>query len=61
MPHFMEALMSSGDFLVVALILIGFGFLAGGVTGAFVAVAIIAVGLVLSLIGWICGNTTVVD
>jgi hypothetical protein len=53
--------MSGGDFWVVALILIGFGFLAAGVTGAFVAAAIIAVGLVLSLIGRIWGNTTVVD
>jgi hypothetical protein len=42
--------MSSGDFWGVALILIGFGFLLGGATGVFVAVAIIVVGLVLSLI-----------
>jgi hypothetical protein len=61
MPHFEEALMNSGDFWVMAVILIGFGFLAGGVTGAFVAIAIIAVGLVLSLIGRIWGNTSVAD
>jgi hypothetical protein len=65
MPHVKEALMSSGDFWVVALILIGFGFLLGGATGALVAIAIIVMGLVLSLIGAIgdriCGNRTVVD
>jgi hypothetical protein len=50
MPHFKEALMSSGDFWVIALILIGFGFLLGCSAGAFVAIAIIVMGLVLSLI-----------
>jgi hypothetical protein len=65
MPHFKEAPMSSGDFWGVALILIGFGFLLGGATGAVVAIAIIVMGLVLSLIGAVCdliwGNRTVVD
>jgi hypothetical protein len=50
MPHFKEALMSSGDFWIAALILIGFGFLLGCSAGAFVAIAIIVMGLVLSLI-----------
>jgi hypothetical protein len=65
MLHFKEALMSSGDFWVVVLILIGFGFLLGGATGAVVAIAIIVMGLVLSLIGAvgdrIWGNRIVVD
>jgi hypothetical protein len=43
--------MSSGEFLIVALVLIGFGFLPGCSTGAFVALAIIVMGFVLSLIG----------
>jgi hypothetical protein len=64
MPHFREAPMSSGDFWVVALILIGFGFLLDGATGARVAIAIIVMGLVPSLIGTVSdriwGNKTVV-
>jgi hypothetical protein len=51
MPYFKEVLMSSGEFWIAALILIGFGFLLGCSAGAFVAVAIIATGLVLSLAG----------
>jgi hypothetical protein len=61
MPHFKEALMSSSDFWIAALIIIGFGFLLGCSAGAFITIAIIAVGLVPSLIGRMWGNTTVVD
>jgi hypothetical protein len=65
MPHFKETLMSGGDFLIAVLVLIGFGFRLGGSVGAFVAVGIIVLGLVLSLIGAvcdrICGNRIVVD
>jgi hypothetical protein len=50
MPHFKEALLSGGEFWIAALVLIGFGFLLGCSAGAFVAVAIIVMGLVLSLI-----------
>jgi 4-hydroxybenzoate polyprenyltransferase len=41
--------MSGGEFLIVALVLIGFGFLLGCSTDAFVALAIIVMGFVLSL------------
>jgi hypothetical protein len=65
MPHFKEALMSSGEFSIVVLVLIGFGFLLGCSTGAFVAIAIIVMGLVLSLISAIgdriWSNRTVVE
>lgn len=65
MPHCKEALICSGEFWVVAVILIGFGFLLGGAPGAFVAVVIIVTGLVLSSIGAILdriwSNRTVVD
>jgi hypothetical protein len=65
MPHFKETLMSSGDFLIAVLVVIGLGFLLGGSVGALVAVAIIVLGLVLSLIGAVCdrmcGNRMVVD
>jgi hypothetical protein len=65
MPHCKEALICSGEFWVVAVILVGFGFLLGGAPGAFVAVVIIVTGLVLSSIGAILdriwSNRTVVD
>jgi hypothetical protein len=65
MPHFEEAPMGGGDLWIVALVLIGFGFLLGCSVGAFVAIAIIVMGLVLSLIGAIgdrkWSNRTVVD
>lgn len=55
--------MSFGEFCFLTLILIGFGFLLGCSTGALVATAIIALGLVLSLISSIrdriCGRIAV--